>query len=232
VHDGTNWTPGPELVKTPDSKLADEHTSAQRFELVRRLADDLAHELKNPLNAMVINLEVLRARVRAGNTEAALDRVDVLEQETRRLHHLLDSVLRLLRPEPAGVGEFPVDVVLAEVGTIAAVLGKLSRRTFEVQPSGEETLVSGRRESLRFALLALTEAALAGAPEEGEVSLTAALAPAAVELNLATPAAARARLEAALPMAACLLAPDGVPLGVSLDETGCRVRIVLPRVKA
>lgn len=232
MQDGDVWTFSRVPLSTTEAdNRAAEPGLAERFRLVRRIADDLAHELKNPLNAMVINLEVLRARVRAGNTEAALDRVDVLEQETRRLHDLLDNVLRLLRPEPAGPGEFPVDAVLAEVGTIAAVLGKLSRRAFEVQPSGEDTLVSGRREPLRFALLALTEAALVGTPEDGGVSLTAAVALDAVELDLTTPAAAHARLQAALPMAACLLAPDGVPLGVSLDETGCRVRIVLPRVR-
>jgi hypothetical protein len=157
--------------------------------------------------------------------------VDVLEQETRRLHDLLDNVLRLLRPEPAGPGRFPVDALLAEVGTIAAVLGKLSRRTFEVRPSGGDALVSGRREPLRFALLALSEAALAGTPEDGGVSLTGAEVEDAVELNLVAPAAARASLEAALPTAACLLVADAVPLGLSLDETDCRVRIVLPRAR-
>ena len=33
---------------------------ASRYALLSRLADDLAHEIKNPLHSMVINLEVLR----------------------------------------------------------------------------------------------------------------------------------------------------------------------------
>src|SRR5690606_30390207 len=36
-----------------------------KLALVERLADDLAHEIKNPLHAMVINLEVLRRRIAA-----------------------------------------------------------------------------------------------------------------------------------------------------------------------
>jgi signal transduction histidine kinase len=49
-------------LSTSRIDLAAEQGLAERFALVRRIADDLAHELKNPLNAMVINLEVLRSQ--------------------------------------------------------------------------------------------------------------------------------------------------------------------------
>jgi signal transduction histidine kinase len=231
VRDGRDWTFSRVPLSTTEAEdLTAEPGLAERFQLVRRIADDLAHELKNPLNAMVINLEVLRAKVRNGNADAALERIEVLEQETRRLHHLLDIVMRLLRPDPPGPTGFPVDAVLAEVGTIAAVLGKVSRRGFELQPAGDDALVQGRREPLRFALLVLAEAALAGTPaEDGGVLLTAVAGPSEVELTLTAPAAAAARLQAALPTVASLLAGEDSPLGASLDETGCRVRIALAR---
>jgi signal transduction histidine kinase len=189
-----------DLYWVPVSTTRTDHPTAEpglaeRYQLVRRIADDLAHELKNPLNAMVINLEVLRARVRAGDPEAALERIDVLDQETHRLHNLLDHVLRLLRPDPPGPAEFRLDTVLAEVGTIAAVLGKLARRGFDVRPEGGDAVVLGRREPLRFALLALAEAAIAGAPSEDDrVLLAAEGSPAAVELTLTAPAGTADRL--------------------------------------
>jgi len=229
-----NWTFSRVPLSTSRADhLAAEPGLAERYQLVRRIADDLAHELKNPLNAMVINLEVLRARVRAGDPGAALERIDVLDLETRRLHVLLDHVLRLLRPEAPGPTEFAIDALLSEVGTIAAVLGKLSRRGFELRLAGEEVVVRGQREPLRFALLALAEASLGGAEadcEEQAVLLAGVAGPAVIELNLAAPAAVAARLQTALPFVARLLSADGAPLGVSLDETGCRVRIALARV--
>jgi len=225
------WTFSRVALSTSRIDLAAEQGLAERFALVRRIADDLAHELKNPLNAMVINLEVLRSRVRAGDAGAALERIDVLEQEIRRLHDLLDQVLRLLRPEPAGgPAAFPVTVLAAEVGTIAAVLGKLARRGFELRLPGAEVLVLGRREPLRFALLALCEAAITGLPAEDDVAVLEVVAGSAeVQLTLASPAAAAPRLQGALPVAASLLAEDGIALGAALDETGYRVRIVLAR---
>src|SRR5690606_31396497 len=92
----------PEQGTTVDSgttSLNDEQSRAIRYDLVSRLADDLAHEIRNPLNAIVINLEVLRGRVQRGDTAAALERIAVVEQETRRLHLIVDRLLQLLRPE-------------------------------------------------------------------------------------------------------------------------------------
>ncbi|NJD09023.1 MAG: HAMP domain-containing histidine kinase [Gemmatimonadetes bacterium] len=206
---------------------------AERCTLVRRIADDLAHELRNPLNAMFINLEVLRSRVRAGDSAAALERLTVLEQETRRLAGLLDDVLRLLRPEPPGSAQFPVAEILAEVGTLAALLAKQARRGFELRPGGEDVLVHAGREPLRFALLTLCEAAIAGLPSEGDVvTLEAAADAGGVQLTLSVPAVAAGPLRDALPAAGRLLAEFGAPLGLTLDGGSCRARIALARAFA
>jgi hypothetical protein len=117
----------------------------------------------------------------------------------------------------------------AEVGTIAAVL-EAGAAGFELRLPGAEVLVQGRREPLRFALLALCEAAITGLSEEDDVAVLEVVAGSAeVQLTLASPAAAAPRLQGALPVAASLLAEDGIALGAALDETGYRVRIVLAR---
>lgn len=69
-----------------------------RFELVSRWADDLAHEIKNPLHAMAINLELVKRR--AGDPEGLRERVEVVESELHRVHGVIDSLLRLVRPWP------------------------------------------------------------------------------------------------------------------------------------
>ena len=61
--------------------LTDEQIRANRYELVSGLADDLAHEIRNPLHAIVINLEVLRLRVTRGDAPAALERTRSPEPE-------------------------------------------------------------------------------------------------------------------------------------------------------
>lgn len=84
-----------------------------KLTLVERLADDLAHEIKNPLHSMVINLEVLRRRLSRLNDGAGDDLLryaGILDMELERINRRIDLLLRVVRPnresdEPAALGE-------------------------------------------------------------------------------------------------------------------------------
>ncbi|HEX6694197.1 MAG TPA: histidine kinase dimerization/phospho-acceptor domain-containing protein [Longimicrobiales bacterium] len=141
-------------------QLTPETEAANRYHLVSRLADDLAHEIKNPLNSLVINLEVLRSRARKGDADGVLGRADVLEIEVRRLNTLLDGLLRLLRPDRQPGVLISVDTLVAEAAELAEVQARLARKTLSVSPVGDAAVTSGRRDVLRFALLNLLMAEL------------------------------------------------------------------------
>jgi signal transduction histidine kinase len=147
----TVTTPGT-CVSAELTELNDEQFRANRFELVSRLADDLAHEIKNPLNAIVINLEVLRARIRKNATEAALDRTDVIEGEVRRLHQLIDRMLQLLRPDREQTEGTALDRALDEILPLIEAQTRLARNMF-VAECQSAVFVPVRRDVLKFALL-------------------------------------------------------------------------------
>jgi hypothetical protein len=77
---------------------------ASRYGVLSRLADDLAHEIKNPLSSILINLELMRQRVLKGDATVAIERAAVIEDETHRVHNLVDGLLRLMRPHKDGRG--------------------------------------------------------------------------------------------------------------------------------
>lgn len=205
-----------------------ETANSEHFALLRRLADDLAHELKNPLNSVVINLEVLRTRVRASKAEAALERIDVIESEVRRLHQLLDQTLRLIRPDRIGVDSFAVDDVLAEAAGLAGVLAKITNRTFVLEPLGEDVTVRTTREGLRLAVLTLAEGALRAAPEEGApVRVHGAVAGDVVLVEVEVPPGAEAGLREAGDRLRRVVPGWAVPMEAAGD--GCRITLTLPR---
>jgi signal transduction histidine kinase len=75
---------------------------ANKLNLLERFADDLAHEIKNPLHSMVINLEVLKRRiVREGGSppDELMRYTDVLSSELERVNRRIELLLRLVRPE-------------------------------------------------------------------------------------------------------------------------------------
>jgi signal transduction histidine kinase len=144
---------------------------AGRFELLSRLADDLAHEIKNPLHAMVINLEVLKRRVVTGNQEGALDRVGVLEHELRRVNELIHRLLMLLRPDREGVQLLDIDEVLAEIVPLLELQARVSRVPFEYRAIGRETRARIQRDALAYALIGLAADALPHAGEDAPLTV-------------------------------------------------------------
>jgi signal transduction histidine kinase len=140
---------------------------ANRFELISRLADDLAHEIKNPLHAMVINLEVLRRRLRAGDDDVALERAAVVEHEVLRVNTIVDHLLRLLRPDTGGVQPVGVAAILAEFVPLLELQARLARIEFHYQPAADEPIVAVDRADFKFAVLNLADALLASVRETG-----------------------------------------------------------------
>lgn len=130
---------------------------ASRYALVSRLADDLAHEIKNPLHAMVINLEVLRRRLAAGDSEIALERAAVIEEEIQRTHHLVDLLLKLVRPDRQnGQHAHSLTGALEEVLPLIELQAKLARVTVHCEDLDIDAPIGVPHPALKFALLALT----------------------------------------------------------------------------
>lgn len=146
---------------------------ANRYDILSRLADDLAHEIKNPLNAIVVNLEVLRRRASTGSPDAVLERADVIEQEIRRVHGLVDQLLQLLRPARAEAGPLAVDGIIDSLTAALEVQAKAARVALLVEL--ESSLYAQiRSEPFKFALLNLVARAVdAEAAAGGGVAIEA-----------------------------------------------------------
>ena len=128
--------------------------SANRFEVVSRLADDLAHEIKNPLNAIVVNLEVLRRKIEAGATQVAVERANVVDHEIARVHLIVDQVLQLMRPPRGGVQTISLDETVAEMQPMLDAQARAARVELELSADAG-VFVSAQRDVVKFAVLNL-----------------------------------------------------------------------------
>ena len=211
----------------------EEQFQANRFDLVSRLADDLAHEIRNPLNSIVINLEVLKVRVGRGDATAALDRAAVIELEMRRLHLLIDRLLQLLRPERDEADSFALDRVLDELLPLIEVRARLAGKTLTCE-GDTAVLVPMRRDTFKFALLNVLTAVHGRLGDSGG-SLSVVCAPGdgrqlritvSAEAASPTPAPADAEYDRSMVVTAALLESSGGALETRPDGA----TLLLPRV--
>ena len=145
---------------------------ANRMDLVSRWADDLAHEIKNPLHAMVINLELVKRRAAAGDPQPAIQRAEVVENELHRVHALVESMLRLVRPWPPD-SVCDTDRIFEHLLPVLGARTRIRRVDYEHHPGGGTvTMAPG---DLALVLLNLVDNAIDATPQEGRVATGCAM---------------------------------------------------------
>jgi len=164
---------GPEppgmLVVARDLRLMRElETVVEHSDRLVRLGSvisGVAHQLRNPLNAMSLQLELLSHDVeRSGN---AVRRVRALRDEVERLDHAIDALLRFMRPEQLRPASVPLNTLLNEIA--GAVRKPEIRVECDLDPS--VLAITADRALLAEALRNIAANAVEAMPRGGRLSI-------------------------------------------------------------
>lgn len=144
---------------------------SEKLAAVGTLSAGLAHEIRNPLNAASLQLQLLERRVkRISDDEKLHDPIDVVRNEIRRLGNLVGDFLSFARPAELRPG--PVD--LRELAERVVALEALHAQTLDVGLElieGDTVTVLGDAERLKQVLLNLVRNALDAVSPGGRVEL-------------------------------------------------------------
>jgi PAS domain S-box-containing protein len=148
---------------------------AEALSAMGSLALGLAHEIRNPLNAAVLQLHLLSRGVDRLADEKAKEtmrgRVNIIELEIGRLERLLTEFLELARPrgirhEPVDVSQLVDDVLEFQAEALNRQHVQLTRR---ITP---HCIASGDPEKLRQVVINLVVNALDAMPEVGTLMVS------------------------------------------------------------
>jgi len=165
-----------------------------------RLTAGIAHEVKNPLNAMMIHLELLRTKINrglrptavpvaagglslaearpAGRAEAdALQHVEIIESEIRRLDEVVQGFLKFTRPEDLRLQPVRVKDVFDEILPLIAPEAEKNNVRVDVVAPAEVPWVNADAAMLRQAFLNLALNACQAMPHGGTLRLSCGPAP-------------------------------------------------------
>ncbi|MBL8150690.1 MAG: hypothetical protein JNN15_12255 [Blastocatellia bacterium] len=84
-----------------------------------RITSGVAHEVKNPLNAMVIHLEILRAKLNEPNADVT-PQIEILSSEIKRLDRVVQTFLNFTRPLHINLVPIDLNDLVHQVTRLAA----------------------------------------------------------------------------------------------------------------
>jgi signal transduction histidine kinase len=163
---------------------------SRKLAALGRLSAGVAHEVKNPLNAMMIHLELLRQQVApvklrpsasggrvtvaeppAMDQSEALQHVDVIAHEIRRLDEVVQGFLKFTRPEDLKLQPLALQALFDEIVPIVRPEADRAKVQLSVSCEGAPD-INGDPTMLRQAFLNLALNACQAMPNGGTLRVT------------------------------------------------------------
>jgi signal transduction histidine kinase len=135
-------------------RMATELDVATRLAAISRITGGVAHEIKNPLNAISLRLDLLRARLGEPEEELAAE-IDILSREVRRLDRVVKTFLDFSRPVDVKLTEVDLVAIAKEVADLTTPQAELANITMWFEATVEGAPIRGDADLLKQAILNL-----------------------------------------------------------------------------
>jgi len=146
---------------------------AERLAELGTLTGGLAHEIKNPLSTVQLNLQLLREDLMPENPAYSrlVSRIDTVTKETGRLREILDDFLRYAGRIELNRKPIEITGLLEELVDFFAPQAQLNRVQLRLKRCDENVVVPLDPKLIKQAVLNLMINAVQAMPEGGELIL-------------------------------------------------------------
>ena len=149
---------------------------SRKLSALNRLTAGIAHEIKNPLNATMIHLELLRMEL--ADREQPLEHVNVIARQVRRLDEVVQGFLKFTRPEDLHLRAVDLGGVFDQIRPIVEAEAQKHRVEIAVDLPRGLPAIEGDATLLEQAFLNLALNACQAMPEGGRLTVSAQAEPA------------------------------------------------------
>jgi PAS domain S-box-containing protein len=155
-----------ESIKTVQSLVS----YSAKLAALGRLTSGVAHEVKNPLNAMMIHVELLKEQLEDATPDVRQS-LDVIGGEIRRLDRVVQGFLKFMRPQELTLKPVDLNAMLQSVGALLEAESQSHGVRFVLELDATLPVVSADEELLRQAFINILQNAVQAMPQGGAVRI-------------------------------------------------------------
>jgi signal transduction histidine kinase len=133
-------------------RIENEIELSRRLAAIGRLTSGVAHEVKNPINAIVVHLELLREKMREADPDSRRH-MDIIDREIHRLDRVVQTLVDFNRPVELRLTEFDLRRVIEDVVLLASPEAARDGVKVETQLTSEALPVRADADLIKQALL-------------------------------------------------------------------------------
>jgi len=152
-------------------RIEDEIELSRRLSAIGRLTSGVAHEVKNPINAIVVHLEVLRQKMKEIDPDTRRH-VDVISSEIQRLDRVVQTLVDFTRPVELRLNDMEMRKVVEDVVSLASPAAEKHSVLIEREAGPDALPVRIDADLVKQALLNIVLNGAQAMPEGGTLRLT------------------------------------------------------------
>ncbi|MGI8991083.1 MAG: sensor histidine kinase [Bryobacteraceae bacterium] len=172
---GPNLEPGAGVLirlRDPEAtrQIGRQLQTADRLSAISRLTGGVAHEVKNPLNAMLMHVELARMKMAHGDCDLE-PQMDVISNEILRLDRVVKTFLDFTRPVQLNLTEVPLDAFVNDLAELARPEAAACGIEIVVRQSPEAVSIDVDADLLKQAALNIVVNAIEAMTEGGKLEI-------------------------------------------------------------
>jgi signal transduction histidine kinase len=159
-------------LRDPEAKrqIGRQLQTADRLAAISRISGGVAHEVKNPLNAILLHVEVARTRLARGEADVT-PQMEVISREILRLDRVVKTFLDFTRPVELNYRVVPLRDVVREIEDLTRPQAEAANIRMVVEPDPDGVDVRVDRDMFKQAFLNVVVNAIQSMKEGGELRI-------------------------------------------------------------
>jgi signal transduction histidine kinase len=153
-------------------RIGDEIEMSRRLSASGRVTGGVAHEVKNPINAIVLHLQLLQNKLSQLDPDTRRH-MDIIGSEIHRLDRVVQTLVDFMRARELHLVEVDLRRLLEEVAMLAAPDAEQHGVTIRREMAGEPLPVKADLDFMKQALLNVVLNGIQAMPQGGELTIAA-----------------------------------------------------------